>query len=662
MHFGAEYYVEEWPRQRWDYDARLMAEAGFTVVRLAELAWALIETEPDRYDFAWLDEAIAVLHGHGISTLLSTPTTAPPAWLIDLDQRATLVRADGYRVPYGTWGNACLNGPVFRDRSRRIVEAMAEHYRDNEAVIGWQADNEFGVFDRARCYCDYCRDAFHVWLQRRYGTLAALHQAWGATFWSHVYSDWEQIPLPQETTTSRNNPGMVLDFARFSSDTTADYLRLQVDILRRHRPDRPITHNFVSAGYTHLDYFHLGETLDFVAWDNYIPHTSARVAALSHDVYRSVKRRPFWVLEQQCGNLFWQPYAALPSGVLRLMSYQGIAHGADGMVYFRWRSGLIGAEQLHAGILPHDGRPGRTYAEVKGLGQELKRLAPLLAGTLPRAQVAMVLDYDSLWALEEQPHHAALKDPLRHLTDHYEHLLARHIPVDFVRSTDDLSAYRLVVAASLFVVSPEAAANLAAYVAGGGVLLVTARSGMKDTTNRVVDQPLPALLAPVVGASVREYTSQPAGSECSVLLTDAAEATPLSTALWAENVEPDGAEVVARYADGLFRGAAAVTWRAVGGGGAMYQGALGADLSGRLLDRLVAQAGVEPPVAVEAPDCVEVATRQGDGRTILFLLNYDAEPQAVRLGATMRDLLDGSTVGACLELPPYGVRVLASKG
>jgi len=457
MYFGAEYYVEEWPRERWEYDAQLMANAGFNVVRLAELAWALIEPKPGRYEFGWLDDAIELLSRHGIGALLGTPTTAPPPWMLDLDPDLMLVREDGYRVPYGTWGNVCLNSKAFRKRTKRIVGAMVEHYRDNPGVIGWQVDNEFGVFDRARCYCNYCKAAFQRWLKRKYGSPRVLREAWGDSFWSHVYSEWEQIPLPRKTTTSKNNPGMVLDFARFSSDTTYDFLELQTDILRRVDPKRFITHNFVNAGYYRLNYFRLGELLDFVAWDNYIPLEQHTQAALSHDIYRGAKRRNFWVLEQQCGSLFWTPYSALPPGVVRLMSYQGIAHGADGMVYFRWRSGLIGAEQMHAGILPHDGRPGRTYEEIRALGQELRQLAPDLEGTTPRADVAFILSYDSLWALENQPHHADLDNPYQHFTSAYEHLSACRISVDFVPPKSDLSYYKLVIAPALHVVSPKVA-------------------------------------------------------------------------------------------------------------------------------------------------------------------------------------------------------------
>ncbi len=657
MYYGADYYPEEWPRERWAYDAQLMAEAGFNVVRLAELAWSLLEPEPDRYAFDWLDDSIALLHRHGISTVLGTPTTAAPPWIVDLDPQVLLVGEDGRPLPYGYWGNFCITGSVFRERTRRIVEAMATHYRDNPAVLGWQVDNEFGVFGRTRCYCDRCQQAFRKWLARRYGTLDALRQAWGTTFWSHTYSDWSQIPIPRQPV-SRHNPGLLLDYARFCSERTAEYQQLHVDILRREAPGQFVTHNCLGAGFTHLDNFRLGEPLDFLAWDNYVPPANHAIAALSHDVIRGARRHSFWVLEEQCGHNYWPPFSNLPAGAARLMSYQGIAHGADAILYFRWRAGLIGAEQYQAGILPHDGHPGRTYGEVKAMGQELKRLAAALAGTSPRAEVAFILSYESLWALEHQPHHADLADPWRYFQAAYRYLLAHHIPVDFVPPAADLSAYRLAIAPALFVLRPEQAENMARFVQSGGTLLVTVRSGEKDEFNRVVDQPFPGLLAGLLGLTVREFDSQPAGQATQVAVEPAWGQATVAADTWHEALEPTAAEVAARYAGGLYAGLPAATWRPVGGGGAMYLGTMGAEVTAHLLAQLLERAAVRPPVEVEAPPEVEVAVREGPGRRVVFLLNFSAQAQPVRLACPARDLLQGGAVAGPLHLEPFGVGIV----
>ncbi|MGQ9684645.1 MAG: beta-galactosidase, partial [Anaerolineae bacterium] len=657
IYYGANYYPEEWSPERRVYDAQLMQQAGFNVVRLAELAWSLMEPEPDRFEFAWLDEIIALLHRHGVSTLLGTPTTVAPPWMVDLDPEVLLVWEDGTRSSYGYWSNYCFSSPVFRERARRIAEAMARHYADNPAVIGWQVDNEFGVMGRARCYCDRCHAAFQRWLKARYGTLEALRTAWGATFWSHEYSDWAQIPAPRKTT-GRHNPGLLLDWARFCSERTYDFARLQCEILRALAPKQFLTHNFLNAQYTHLDNYRQAELFDIMAWDNYISFEHPQGAALSHDAFRSYKRRNFWILEQQCGHKFWAPFGELPRGAARKMSWQAVAHGADGVLYFRWRSGLIGTEQFHAGIIPHDGRPGRTYNELAGLGQELIKVGPALEGTTVPAQAALVLDYDSLWALEGQPHNEELRDPWRYAVEAYNDLLRRRIPVDFAPATADLSAYRLVIAPALYVLTPQAAQNLTRYVQQGGTLLLTVRTGEKDPHNRVVDVPFPGLLAELVGATVRKFDSRPAGEVTTVQCEPAWGAAEVGASTWLEWLEPEAAEVVARYREGLYAGEAAATWRSVGEGGVLYLGAMGEGITAQILGRLLARTGVEPPVQVEAPEAVEVCVRAGAGRQIVFLLNHSGEPQTARLGFAAQDLLAGAPAPAEQRLEPYGVRVL----
>jgi len=658
MYFGADYYPEEWPRQRWHEDAHLMADAGFNVVRLGELAWALLEPEPGRYDFSWLDDAVALLHEHGISTIMGTPTTTAPPWMLDLDPDVLRVDENGQRMVYGSWGNFCLNSPAFRLRSAIIARAMARHYGGNEAVIAWQIDNEFGVFDRARCYCERCAEAFRKWLRERYGSLAALNKAWGTSFWSHIYTRWEQIPIPRRTHT-KHNPGLLLDYARFCSETTRSYLQLQAGVVREEAPRQPLTHNFLAAAYTHLDLFALAAELDVAGWDNYVPNARWVDAALSHELFRSLKRQPFWVLEQQCSYPQWPPYANLERGLARLLTYQGVAHGADGILYFRWRTGLIGAEQYHAGILPHGGRPGRVYEEIRTIGQELRQLEPLLAGALPRAQVACIVDYDSLWALEFQPHNDSLGDPWSYHRPWYRALRLQHLACDFVQPAGDLSLYRLIIAPALAVVSEEAVRNLRSFVENGGVLVLTVRSGSKDVHSRMVDKPLPGLLAPLAGATVREFDSRPAGAEVAIRFTAEEWAEgEARAALWFELLEPEGASVVARYGSGLYEGGAAVTWQPVGRGGVLYVGCLGDEVSERLLPALLRRSGVRAPVAIAAPEQVEVAIREGPAGRAVFLLNHSDAAREAHLQGPGEDALTGERLNGEVVLGPYGVRVL----
>ena len=261
IHYGCDYYPEQWPEPRWAEDARLMQEASFNVARIGEFAWARMEPREGRYDWGWLDRVLETLAGRGIEVVLGTPTAAPPPWLTAAHpevlprDRQRQVRHPGSRRHY------CPNSPVYRDYSRRIVGALAGRYGGDGRVIGWQIDNGFGCHETHLCYCDTCAARFREWLRARYGSLEALNEAWGGDFWSALYGDWDEVPLPWPTP-SYHNPGHVLDFRRFGSDSTAAYQQVQVDLLRALAPGQFVTHNFMPFGSRELDLYDLVAPLD----------------------------------------------------------------------------------------------------------------------------------------------------------------------------------------------------------------------------------------------------------------------------------------------------------------------------------------------------------------------------------------------------------------
>ena len=464
--FGVDYYPEQWPEENWERDAQLMSEAGFNVVRLAEFAWAKMEPQEGIFDFDWLDRAIGIFHKLDISVILGTPTASPPPWLAQKNPDVLRVREDGLRVEYGARRINCPSHTIYRERSQRITNAMAEHFAGNPAVIGWQTDNEFGD----RCYCDICRKEFQTWLQKRYVTLDELNSRWGTVFWSQTYSDWCQIRLPLSTSGSPPNPSLALDFRRFVSDSYVSFQQEQIDILRSKCPEHFITHNLMGFGYNGLDYFDVAKPLDFVSWDNYplgfwhqLEITPAS-PALSHDTMRGLKNKNFWVMEQQAGPSGWQTLSSTPRpGVLRLWAYQSIAHGADGVVFFRWRTARFGAEQYWHGLLEHDGRAGRRYNEIKQMGAELKQVGEQTFGAETISSVAILQSYDSRFAFQVQGNSTEFAYE-KHLAQIYSTLWKRNISVDVISPMAALSKYDLVIAPALHILTDAIAANLREYV------------------------------------------------------------------------------------------------------------------------------------------------------------------------------------------------------
>jgi beta-galactosidase len=666
--FGVDYYPEHWPKERWTKDARLMQEAGVNTVRLAEFAWSCLEPQPDQFDFDGLDQALDVLQAHDIQVVLGTPTASPAPWVMALYPDAYRVTEHGLPQTYGNRREYCPTHPGYRERSRIVTLAMAEHYADHPAIIGWQTDNEFS----GHCYCPICRAEFQTWLKDRYGGLNALNDAWGTAFWSHVYTEWSQIPLPMQTG-GVPNPGLGLDYRRFMSDAYVRFQQEQVDILRRNCPDQFVTHNFMGFGFDQLNYFDLAKPLDFVAWDNYLrtgwnlaQKADAVRSALGHDTMRGLKAQNFWLMEQQSGSGGWQTVGMTPRpGEMRLWTYQAIAHGADAMIYFRWRTNRFGTEQYWHGVLDHHGQPRRRYQEFQSIGTELKQVGEQILGAESRNQVAMLLSYDTRWAFHVQPNHNDFKYP-ELFGGYYTALNSRNVGVDIVPPTADLSQYGLVLAPALHVLSEEVADNLRQYVTGGGTLLTTARTGVKDDANAVVNAPLPGLLAELCGVEVDEYDVLPVDVNVPLALELAgfdANAPTAHARLWCDVLTPTTAQIVGRYQqipDGpgpYFAGRVAVTLNHIGQGRAVYVGTMGdAALQQTIVDWLVDTVPVSP--ALITPDDVDAVERwKGDSR-LLFLLNHADDSRDVTLPQQMTDLLTGKVMEGQVALEPKAVLIL----
>ncbi len=654
MYVGVDYYPEHWPRERWDTDARLMQEAGFNVVRLAEFAWAFMEPEEGVFKFDWLDDALDLLGRHGISVILCTPTAVMPAWVARKYPESLAMQTNGQRITWGVRKNNCFTAGAYRLLSERITQAMADHYADAPNVIGWQTDNEFG---HPTCYCDTCRGAFQDAMRAKYGTLDELNRAWGTHFWGHCYGTWGEIQLPVDNNT--HNPSLGLDFLRFNSWLTVRFQADQVHILREKCPGHFITHNFMGL-FSDLNYYDLAEELDHVSWDNYPvwgKPTISYDAAMAADVMRGLKQKNFWIMEQTAGPGGWSSFGRNPRpGEIRKIAYQQLAHGADGQVWFRWRTCTAGREQYWHGLLGHDGKPLRRYQEAAQTAREYHALADELAGTTVKTDVAMIYDYESIWALRIQPGYAANTFHAA-LQRYYQALFQAGVNVDMVPPTADLSGYRLVIAPDLYVLPDAVAARLNDYVAAGGVLLTDCRTGVKTETNLCHDRTLPGLLSQALGIVIEEYDALPDDVQHPVIGRDeiAGEYTAIHYTDW---VTPTGAQSLADYEQWHLEHFAVATRHRYGLGEGFYVGAVikEGEFYRRLLQVVLDSAGITAPVT--PPIGVEVSVRTDGTRQLLFLVNHTEEPQTVNVPEGKVELLSGEKTGDTLELARYGVAVV----
>ncbi|MBP2340708.1 beta-galactosidase [Saccharothrix coeruleofusca] len=644
--WGADYNPEQWPEAVWRQDVELMRRAGVDLVTVGVFAWALLEVEEGRYEFGWLDRALDLLAEHGIRVDLATATAAPPPWLTTRYPDVLPERADGVRLSHGSRQAYCPTSRRYRDKAVALARALAERYRDHPALAAWHVGNEYGCHV-PRCYCDRCGAAFREWLRARHGDLAALNESWGTAFWSQHYTDWAQV-LPPRVTPSFGNPGQLLDFDRFCSDALLELFKAERDVLREVTPGVPVTTNFmVMWTFAELDYWAWAREVDFVSNDHYLraedPERHVELAFCADLVRGLAGGRPWLLMENSTSAVNWQPRnTAKPPGEMRRNAYAHLARGADGTLFFQWRQSVAGAERFHSAMVPHAGGDTRIFREVCQVGTEYARLKEIVGSTVD-AEVALVYDWQSLWASRQPAHPTADFSYQDNALALYRALWRAGVTVDFVPPDAELSGYRLVVVPSLYLM--DDAEPLASYAAGGGHLLVTYLSGIADRRDHVHPGGYPGALRELLGVRTEEFFPLRQGE--TVRLDDGGE-----VAVWTEWLHAESAEVVSRYADGPLAGVPAVTRH----GDAWY---LACGLRGEGLDALVA-AVLDRAGVARGPEGVEAVRRRGalDGADVSWLVVVNHGERDAELPATGLELLSGARVGGQLRVPAGGVAVL----
>ncbi|HEY4381940.1 MAG TPA: beta-galactosidase [Acidobacteriaceae bacterium] len=660
IRLGAAWYPEQWPEAQWESDLQLMEDAHMNVVRIGEFAWSTLEPSEGRYELDWMERAIALAAKHHIAVVIGTPTDAPPAWLTTKYPDTLGMNADGRWREHGNRRQFNYASPRYRQLCSLIVTQLARRFGHNANVIGWQIGNEYSdeSFDPAT------KVQFQEFLRAKYRTLDNLNRQWATSYWSQTYSAWSQIPMEN----TGGNPGLLLDHKHFVTATWRSFQRVQVDVLRPMiLSTQFITTNIGGLGWSdNWDHYAVTADLDLASWDDYVGQGHLDVAknAMLNDFVRGWKRQNFWVMETEPGSVNWAPVNnALWPGETRALAWQTIGHGADAVLYWQWRSALNGQEEYHGAIVGPDGKPLPIYAEIARLGKDLELTREALAGTSPHAEVALLHDYDSRWAIDFQPHTKEYEQEqvLLRFYAPLERLAAEEgRAVDIVDPTQpgDLNGYKLLVAPSLNVIDEALAAKLLAYVQQGGTLLLGPRSGMKDEYNSLNPQRQPGPLAAALGAKVEQYYAL----DHHVDLENPDHGVVGVADTWAEQLDASSPEthVEMRYRDpgGWLDGKPALVSRAVGKGHLDYLGTLP---DAHLLQTLLTLAFPEGPRrrTDPYPPEVESCVRSGSRGKVTILINHGTATATVHLDSPMRNLLS-ATAGALgdVELPPQGVAVL----
>ena len=618
--FGADYNPEQWPREVWDDDVRLMRRAGVNIVSLGIFSWATVQPTRDTWDFAWLDEVMDLLHAHGIAVDLATATASPPPWLGAEHPEILPIARTGETLWPGARQHWRPTSPVFRRHALALVEAMASRYADHPALAAWHVSNELGCHNLYD-YSDDAAVAFRVWLAERYGDLDTLNHAWGTAFWSQRYSDWSQV-LPPRLTPTIPNPTHQLDFKRFSSDALKDYLCAEREVLERLTPDVPVTTNFmVMANFTGLDYADWAAEVDFVSNDHYTVVGDRALDELSFSANLTsglAGGQPWFLMEHSTSAVNWRAInPPKADGALVRDSLTHVAHGADAVCFFQWRQSVAGAEKYHSAMVPHGGEDTEIHRTVVRLGRHLERLAPVVGSRRRQARAAILFDIESSWVVDLDANPSSSLSHREEALDWYAAFLALGVRVDVLPTGAPLQGYDVVVAPMLHVMPAATADLLGAYVERGGHLVTTYFSGVVDENDHVWPGGYPGALRRLLGIRVEEFGPLLDGDE--VVLDDGSTGSR-----WTDRITATGpdTEILATYKTGLQAGRPAVTRRTVAGGSATYVSTrLGPDGLEPLVGRLLEAAGVDSELPDGLRGRVELTIRTDDEREFWFLVN-----------------------------------------
>lgn len=660
---GGDYNPEQWLDcpDILEKDLDMLTEAGCNVVTLGVFSWSTLEPEEGRFCFDWLENIINKLYERGISVILATPSGARPKWLADKYPEVLRVDSERKRALFGFRHNHCYSSPVYREKTAIINRKLAERFGNHPAVILWHISNEYG----GECHCPLCQDAFRKWLKERYHTIEELNKRWCTTFWSHTYNSFDQIESPSPIGETQLH-ALNLDWKRFVSYQTTDFIKAEIHALREGGSKLPTTANLMYY-FNGLNYFELAKAIDVVSWDTYPTWHKQEVIetaydnGMCHDLMRSLKRKPFFQMESCPTSTNWQGISKLKKpGVLFAQSMQAIAHGGEGALYFQIRQSRGASEKFHGAVIDHyGGTDTRVFREVCHTGSALDKISEL-AGSNVKSAVALLYDWDSQWAMEDSqgPRNKGL---------HYKEALLKYyrgfrklgLNVDLVDMTGDLTDYKILAAPMCYMFRNGFEEKVRKFVKNGGIFVATYWSGIVDDTDRCFLGGVPYGLMDVLGIRSMEIDGLYDWEKNSLI--------PVSDNLLGldrtytckylcDLVELRGAEAVMTYGDDFYAGYPALTVNAYGDGQAWYVAAdAEKEFQVEFLRRIAEKAGISCGVEGEIPEGLEITTRENSEATYYIYQNWGSQTVEIPLPKGEIQTLYGETEKG---LEPYGLAVL----
>jgi beta-galactosidase len=660
---GGDYNPDQWLKypEILERDIELMKKAGINSATVGIFSWSRLEPEEGKYEFDWLEEIIDRLYDNGIFTVLATPSGAKPIWMSEKYEEIRRVSANGVRDHSGGRHNHCYTSEVYREKTAEIDRRLAQRFSGHPGVILWHISNEFG----GECYCDKCIAAFREWLKEKYGDIEKLNDAWWTDFWSHRYQSFEQIEPPFESGENELH-GLKLDWKRFVTRQTVDFMNMEIKAVKSVNPDIPCTANLMSF-YDGLDYFKFRD-LDIVSWDNYPQwhhgdnFLVAQRSAAAHDLMRSIKRQNFLLMENTPSSVNWTPVSKVKMDGMHLTSaVQAIAHGSQSIQYFQFRKSRGGYEKMHGAVVDHDNRDDtKVFKAVTQTGRVLSKISDEVYPTDVRSEATVIYDWENRWAVEDSagPRNGGIHY-VETVLAHHRTLWKKGINVDFTDMDGELKGYSLVSAPMIYMLRGGISEKLAEFVKNGGTAVMTVDSGIVEEHDLCCLGGWPGEgLMDVFGIRCEEMNGLWDEDKCTLVYGEnnkKYECRELNSLVHAEK-----AEILATYSDGLYKGEAAVTVNSYGKGKAYFVGTqAGDDFLDDFYEKLTAQLKIHRAIDYAMPYGVAAHTRIcKDGSEIIFICNYLDERKIIETGFKYRDLVSGEISSGEISLEAFGNRVI----
>ncbi|MFC6334015.1 beta-galactosidase [Paenibacillus septentrionalis] len=669
---GADYNPEQWLHdpEILARDIEYMKATNSNVMSVGIFSWAKLEPQEGVFDFEWMDKVIDSLHKNGISIFLATPSGARPIWLAKKYPEVLRVAPNRQRNLFGARHNHCYTSPVYREKIGILNAKLADRYGNHPAVKLWHISNEYG----GECHCDLCQEAFRGWLKDKYGTIEELNMQWWTTFWSHTYSDFSEIESPAPHGENAIH-GMNLDWKRFVSDQTQDFMRHEIASVKPYTPDLPVTANFMYY-FNGLNYFKFKNDVDIISWDNYpVWHKSDDLSigldtAMMHDLMRSIKKQPFLLMESTPSSTNWQSVSKLKKpGMHLLSSMQAIAHGSNSVQYFQWRKSRGSSEKLHGAVVSHNDRSDtRVFKEVAQLGELLAQL-PQIAATNARAEVAIVYDWENKWAVEDSqgPRNKDM-GYIEEVQAHYRAFAKKGISVDFVDMECDVDGYKVLVAPMLYMLRAGFEQKMRKFVEAGGTLITTYWTGVINENDLMFMGDTPHALTDVLGLVSEEidglYDHERNYGVVQQSLAAGALSGNYSCSMLCDLVHLDGAEAIMTYRDDFYAGRAVLTRHAFGQGEAYHIGSHFEDgFYDDFYSELAHKLELEAALPVQLPTPVYAVARENESTKYIFVHNFSNEAAPIPMLGEAYSLVARTRPELTKEqwtLAPYEVLILAT--